>query len=96
MIPETRKTVIYMSTMNSDVSFIERCSSLSRLLCIIAYCLSFGRQKGRIAGFVQTSEIVKVTQCVRVLRLVQAQYWAEEIPNLKIGKKSILRMYKLF
>lgn len=82
-----------MSTMNFDVSFIGRCSSLTRLLHIFAYCLRFGRRKEIIAGSIQANEIFKATQCV--VRLVQAQYWTKEIDNLKIGNQAKSKIFYL-
>jgi len=42
-IPERRKTINLVSTVNTDLGVIERCFSLQRLLRIIAYCLRFCR-----------------------------------------------------
>lgn len=95
IMPETRKTINLISTVNNDHSFIERYSSLMRLLRIIAYCLRFGRQKEKIIGPIQANEISKAMQCV--VRSVQSQYWEREIDDLvtnnQVSEKSkILRL----
>jgi len=81
MIPEMRKTINLVSTINDDWSVIERSSSLLRLLRIIAYCLRFNRHKIKNTGPIQANEIAKATQCI--VQEVQVQHWAEEFIDLK-------------
>jgi len=89
VIPEARKTINLVSTVVADISFIDRYSSLTKLLRVIAYCLRFIQNvlnpKDKATGLLHTDDVFKATRYI--VRAVQQQHWAKEISDLKTIKQ---------
>jgi len=85
ILPELRKTINLFSTTEIDLSFIDRYSSLTRLVRVIAYCLRFVQNsrypKEKFTYHLQVNEINNATQCL--IRAVQNQHWSDEKKELK-------------
>ncbi|XP_076384323.1 uncharacterized protein LOC143262574 [Megalopta genalis] len=77
IVPE-QKTAICLATMLSDISFLERYSSWTKMQRVIAYCLrwkSSNKEKGALSAL----ELKNSRVCDTIIQLLQRVYFAEEI-----------------
>lgn len=81
-IPEMRKNTC-LTTTSQEPGILDKYSSYSKLCRIIAYCLRL-RPTNTYHGTLRVEEIREAE--VRILRLLQATRFADEIKGLKDGR----------
>ncbi|XP_076384102.1 uncharacterized protein LOC143261869 [Megalopta genalis] len=77
IVPE-QKTAICLATSLSDISFLERYSSWTKMQRVIEYCLrwkSSNKEKGALSAL----ELKNSRVCDTIIQLLQRVYFAEEI-----------------
>mgnify|MGYP002717571259 CR=1 FL=1 len=77
--PELKQNTCLITTIN-DFDILNRCSSYSKLIGIIAYCLRFRLDNKRV-GQINADEIKEAE--IRILRIGQATQFADVIKDLK-------------
>lgn len=98
---EARTVAHVVSTVTYDLSIVERYSSLTKLIRVIAFCRRFmhnASKKERLSGALQADEIDKAESSI--IRLVQASTFAGEIKDLRksgqVSPKSVLLRLRPF
>ncbi|XP_018406526.1 PREDICTED: uncharacterized protein LOC108782694, partial [Cyphomyrmex costatus] len=82
-VPELRKNTCLITTFY-DLEMFQKYSSFSKLLRIIAYCLRW-RPSNKFTGTLRAVEIREAE--IRLLKLLQAAQFADEIQAIKENKK---------
>nr|XP_033339068.1 uncharacterized protein LOC117227701 [Megalopta genalis] len=84
MLPEIRSKTCLLTTTAALCEILQRCSSITKLQRIVAYCLRF-KPDNRFKGPVSAEELNTANKTI--LRLTQRECFAEEMQDLSQGRR---------